>query len=284
MKIYTRIEWAWNGSEYEVVACDSEDYSGPVISCTGAEAAPAVAESGKAASNAAVMNAAAADAVASGAPEFLTVASQNLAPTSFLGLNGGQWLQQGALQGGSMLMKKMAADQVDEARQRSYDRYNQLADENAADVEAAFGKALTPWDKATLDQNLASMRASGMSEFDATRPQYFSTNEGLPESTPDVVKSDIARRTTEARTAARNRYSALNDMNSFSNLLGLNAINAQDQAAKIKAAQGVSKTNSSQLSRDLQFDNNAGNLLSGAGDMTSSMGNLLLASQLSKKG
>lgn len=282
MKIYTRIEWAWNGSEYEVVACDSEDYSGPIISCTGAEATPAVADGAKFAGSE-LGSAAMADAAASGAPEFMSVAAQNFTP-SFLGLSGNQWLLQGALQGGSMLMKKMAADQVDEARQRSYDRYNQIADQNAADVEAAFGKALTPWDKASVDQSLASMRAGGMSEFDATRPQYFSTNEGLPESTPDVVKSDIARRTTEARTAARNRYSALNDMNSFSNLLGLNAINAQDQAAKIKAAQGVSKTNSSQLSRDLQFDNNAGNLLSGAGDMTSSMGNLLLASQLSKKG
>lgn len=49
MKIYTRIEWQWDGARYVMADADSYEYSGPLAMCTGAEAAPAVAEGAKAA-------------------------------------------------------------------------------------------------------------------------------------------------------------------------------------------------------------------------------------------
>lgn len=49
MRIYTLVEYQWDGKAYVKTAAEFYEHTGPVALCTGAEAAPAVAEGSKAA-------------------------------------------------------------------------------------------------------------------------------------------------------------------------------------------------------------------------------------------
>lgn len=199
----------------------------------------------------------------------------------FLGLSPTQWGQQALFQGGGALLKGMGASNVNDARQSAYNRFDSHGNQVQADIDTAINNALTPWENGGVQSGIDSRKAAMIDKWNQTRPSFGQTP--LLDSTPDVVRSDQGARAATQKAASDKSFAGLADLNSFADLLGTNGITTAEQLAKARAARAVGKTSTEQLGRDLQFANHAGDALSGAGDIASSTGNLLLASQLSKK-
>lgn len=319
MKIITSTEWVWDDSiqAYVEAYVESQDYSGPVSLCTGAEAAVVAPEviggaeaagAGKAAMEGAgalegfsggmsmapeVMSGFGMEGLgmtmapmempfymeAAAAPSFFGGAMDSL--SSMIGLSPQQMAMQGALQGGAALFQGMGANQNRNAQNNAYDIFNQRIDSNTAGINNAFDAAANPYGNFTSD--VGANKNSLIATYDATRPTFHTGLENMPESTPDVVKLDMARRMAETDDASRAQYASAADMTAFSNLLGMRSLNNAEQLRKIGSLQANNKTAQAQLQQGLALGANAGSTMTGVGDMMSSTGNLLLASQLSKK-
>lgn len=314
MKIITRTEWSWDeaSESYVAAATDVIEYHGPIATCTGgevvaAEAAAPAAESAlaKGAADASIAGpatgsivgsseaatsfpvlAAGTDTVAPGLVtygEALPIFTAAPAASTILGMTPKQWGQQALFQGGATGLQWFGEKQKQNARERAYSDYQNFADTVSRDVDSEFTTSLNPFQKSNFNAALDQNRASEQASWDQTRPR-FSPTTSLPGSTPDTVVGEANRRVEEQRQKDDKQFGAMTDLNSFSNLLGLNSINTAEAAKRIQLARKPMSTAKTALESNMKMANGEGSALTGLGNMTSSIGNLMLASQLSKKG
>lgn len=198
------------------------------------------------------------------------------------GMTTQQLAQQGLLQGGAALLQNYGLEQQQSARDDAYDSYLKASNDIYQAQDSLYKTGLDDaW--GDFDEKLGLAKADMMSDYDATRPSLAPEGGLVGESTPDVVKADLARRAGETNAYNRNRASNLADLNSMSSLLRIGADKTASTNQRVNMM-GDAPGKAAQMGLDwgLADANNQGQAYTAAGNMMSGVGNLLMANQLTK--
>lgn len=198
------------------------------------------------------------------------------------GMTASQLAQQAALQGGAALLQDYGLQQQQNARDDAYDSYLKASNDIYSAQDSIYKSGLEDaW--GDFDSKLSGAKADMMSEYDLTRPSLAPEGGLVGESTPDVVKSDLARRAGETAAYNRSRAEKLADLNSMSSLLRMGADKTTSTNQRVQMM-GDAPNKAAQMGLDwgLADANNKGQQYIAGGNLMSGVGNLLMANQITK--
>lgn len=217
---------------------------------------------------------------ASGA-EALAAPGASVAPaeSTFLGMTPTQWTQQLIGQGGAMAMQALGAMQSQSELQDTADAYgNTVSDWEKAQL-AAVDEGLSGFSAENIAKNRDKYQAEMMQTFDENAPTRASFGSLLLDSTPDEVKADYAAKQKASSDYARSQFEKSTALTSLGRAMTAGAQQMQDSMTRLNMNKYVLDGSLGSLNSSMQKAGQSGALYTGLGNLTSSLGNALLASQ-----
>lgn len=200
---------------------------------------------------------------------------------SALGMTPTQLAVQGGLQAGSLGLQSIGAAQQQAAREAAMRQYNDRFAATSAQQQQLFGDNVAQhWGEFAADQS--SALDDWLKQYTAGAQNFSGASAGAPESTPDVVKADLSRRTQAADDFNFGKAKAAGDMASLGSLLSGKALATHEANTKIGNLAKVNQAAAGDLTTGLTLAGAKGQTEMAGGNLLSGIGNLMLASKLSK--
>jgi hypothetical protein len=204
------------------------------------------------------------------------------AGNTLFGLTGTQLAQQAALQGGATLIQTLGAQQKQKEQEKVDEDYLYQMDQLDNQAQAQFAESMAGFTPEAAAAGKEKFMADQLGMYDANMLNMIDPSSGLLAGTPQEVIDTYRSKAAAEATRGRNQFTQMSEMRSLGNFLtgaenkfkqgqvGLGNLGSIGQASTSGYGQGSAAVAG------------GGNALGGVGSMVGSLGNLMLANQLSK--